>query len=98
MGIEGNIITEYTLKGKLSLLDQNLIGKLNPSNNVLKGKLTYPDSVIIDDYEGPYEVTPIFENITLNTMGLKNTQNITVYSIPYSEEENEYGGLTITIG
>lgn len=50
-------------------------------------------------YAGPYSVTSeAFNNKTLNLAGKFLTKDITVNEIPYKEEENSSGGLTIKIG
>ena len=50
-------------------------------------------------YTGAYTVSPRFnESVTLETAGHSCSGNITVLGVPLTETENEYGGITLTIG
>ena len=49
-------------------------------------------------YEGPYEVTPIFEDQRLETKRKSMSDDITVLAIPIYEVSNPQGGVTVTIG
>lgn len=56
------------------------------------------DYITVASYSGEYEVTPTTEVQTLETEGLKMTDDVTVEQIPYSETSNDEGGTTVTIG
>jgi hypothetical protein len=50
-------------------------------------------------YHGQYEVTPSAVNdITLETAGMKMSNDVTVFKIPYWETSNPQGGFTVYIG
>lgn len=50
-------------------------------------------------YIGKTEVTPMpYFGTTLRTNGTIVESDIIVQPIPYKEEQNEYGGITVTIG
>ena len=57
-----------------------------------------------EDYTGDYEVTSFCAEPLLTTSLILPTSdkhmldNVTVFSVPTSEEYNEYGGVTLTIG
>lgn len=51
-----------------------------------------------DPYEGPYEVTPIFEEVILATKGKNMEDDVTVHEIPVVKVDNPGGGNTVTIG
>lgn len=57
-----------------------------------------------EDYTGVYEVTSFLSNtslttsIVLPTNDKHMTDNVTIYSLPTSEEYNDAGGVTFTIG
>ena len=57
-----------------------------------------------EDYTGDYEVTSFCAEPLLTTSLILPTSdkhmldNVTVFSVPTSEEYNEYGGVTFTIG
>lgn len=60
------------------------------------------DGIYVDGhvpaYEGAYEVTPqAFASTTLETEGLRMTDDVTVHRIPYQSVTNPDGGLTATI-
>ena len=48
-------------------------------------------------YTGEYDVTPTSKEQILNTNGKCLEKNVTIKSIPYKEDENDFG-TTITIG
>lgn len=50
-----------------------------------------------EDYEGPYEATPMFTRQTFQTAKKLMTDNFAVRAINYTEAPNEYG-TTVTIG
>ncbi len=49
-------------------------------------------------YGGDYTVTPAVYPQTVSTKGLCMVKNLTVRAIPYYEEENSAGGITVRIG
>lgn len=57
-----------------------------------------------EDYTGSYEVTSftaaplLTTTLVLPTNDKHMLDDVTVYSVPTSEEYNEYGGVTLTIG
>ena len=57
-----------------------------------------------DDYEGPYEVTSftadplLTTSLVLHTNDMHMLDDVTVYSVPTTEEYNTAGGVTFTIG
>lgn len=57
-----------------------------------------------DDYEGPYEVTSftadplLTTSLVLPTNDMHMLDDVTVYSVPTTEEYNAAGGVTFTIG
>lgn len=64
----------------------------------LAGTLTIPDTVNAEFYDGAYEVTPIFAEITLETAGKTMRRDVSVESIPVHSTTNLSGGYTVTIG
>ena len=54
-----------------------------------------PDSY--DDYEGPYEVTPLLESQTLPTGGKLMRADVEVEEIPTYRTTNPGGGYTVVI-
>ena len=54
--------------------------------------------VPIPVYDGSYVFTPSTFSYFLDTEGKKLISNILINEIPYSEELNSAGGLTIKIG
>lgn len=59
------------------------------NGNDIEFTLTTPSQIGVDNYEGPYEVTPSANEQILNTRNLRTTDNITISAIP----EN-YGLIT----
>lgn len=53
---------------------------------------------IPETYDGPYEVTPDFEDQVLETEDLLMSDDVIVKEIPVAEVTNPAGGLTLTIG
>lgn len=51
-----------------------------------------------EDYEGLYDITPMFEEQVLETENKIMTNDLTVQAIPYYEVSNAQGGQTIIIG
>lgn len=52
----------------------------------------------LEEYSGPYNVTPSLEHQTLYTEQKALMDNIKVFAIPYAEVSNTSGGITATIG
>ena len=52
----------------------------------------------VDPYTGSYEVTPMLTAQTMETKGLRMTDDVTVNPIPITGVTNPTGGLTVTIG
>lgn len=72
-------------------------GKITIKGN-LKGQVGYAQTKSLPYYEGEYEITPKWENITLNTKQKSMKDNVKVTEIPYLEVENPQGGVTVVIG
>lgn len=59
---------------------------------------------VYQDYTGDYEVNSftaeplLTTSLVLPTFDKHMTDNVTVYSVPTTEENNEAGGVTFTIG
>ena len=49
-------------------------------------------------YNGEYEVTPKFEEQTLETKDKIMSENVTIHKIPRYDVSNEAGGKTVYIG
>lgn len=65
---------------------------------VIDGKWSLGYSTI-KEYEGPYDVIPIFKNdITLNTFGKLMSKDVSVKKIPQQRAENAAGGITLILG
>lgn len=65
---------------------------------VIDGKWSLGYSTI-KEYEGPYDVIPIFKNdITLNTLGKLMSKDVSVKKVPQQRAENEAGGITLILG
>lgn len=108
--LEGSLNIESELTGALSAVDSILTGKLTVDNSYkltgslsteelsLSGELHIPPEVPVENYQGSYTVvSKPFKVNTLNTSGLRMTQDITVEKIPYYETGNE-SGYTVYIG
>ena len=78
--ITAELDPQVTLKGSFS-------GVLS-----LHGSLTAPSSAPVPTYTGAYEVTPLAHSaVVLETEGLKMTDDVTVFKIPYYDTSNPYG-------
>lgn len=75
-----------------------LSGKLNAEsvNGVITGTIRHSDTTPY--YNGDYEVTPTAYEQSLETKGLRMTDDVIVNEIPYYETTNESGGYTVIIG
>lgn len=49
-------------------------------------------------YNGPYEVTPTVDGLTLSTRRRSMSKDVSVEPIPIGSVSNESGGRTVTIG
>jgi len=94
--ISGSVQTDVRL---------SLSGNLTTNSNILTGGLTV--STVdrhLETYDGPYTVTPIFDETVqagtqvLNTSNKKMTDDVTVLGVLYLRVANEHGGDTVTIG
>lgn len=57
------------------------------------------DGGIAPTYHGQYVVTPsTVDDIVLETAGMKMSDDVTIYKIPYYETSNPQGGFTVYIG
>jgi len=85
------------LKGTLTAVGR-LSGKLNgvSSINSISGTIQHSDTTPY--YNGKYEVIPAAYEQSLETKGLKMTDDVIVTEIPYYETTNESGGYTVIIG
>lgn len=70
-------------------------GNFKPKN--LRASLKFVP-VHIPTYDGEYVVTPSVDSQSLETAGKKLMYDILVNPIPYSEEPNSSGGITVKIG
>ena len=84
--IVGSINTVSTLKGSIRVKAE------------LQGSLNIGSIFKYDKFEGPYEVTPLTEQQTLNTEQKFVENTITVKAVPYAKVTNSANGTTITIG
>lgn len=96
----GQLVPEVViLRGSIrstGCLSGNIVSKV-----VLKGCAYIPeivDNTTIEEYDGTYVVTPIFDDQVLPTADKLLVNDLTIESIPYSEVTNDSGGLTINIG
>ena len=75
----------------------SISGKVTARGTVA-GKVEIGRTKLLPYYEGEYEITPKWENITLNTKQKSMKDNVKVTEIPYLEVENPQGGVTVVIG
>lgn len=82
----------------------SITGELNIDDVTIEADLGEGGAVSYDTYTGEYEVTSflpenlITSSVILPTRSKLMTNNVTVYSLPVSEEYNAQGGVTMTIG
>lgn len=76
-------------------------------NSVIGAEAKFATSVLprtLDYYTGDYEITSfcadplLTTSLILPTNDKLMTDDVTIYSVPTSEEYNEFGGVTFTIG
>lgn len=77
----------YVIEGKLSAVDEPLIGSIS-------SQIGPP----VDPYEGDYVVIPKFTEQVLPTKDKTMQDDMVVKEIPTAEVSNPAGGLTLTIG
>lgn len=58
----------------------------------VRGDLDYPM------YEGPYDVTPTVDGLTLPTRRRSMSKDVSIEPIPIGSVSNDSGGRTVTIG
>ena len=76
---------------------QELKGRISGQGS-LKGRVVYAQTKPLPWYEGEYELTPIWEDVTLETKQKSMSNNVTMQAIPYAEVDNPSGGVTVIIG
>lgn len=59
--------------------------------------LVIPSQIGIDDYDGPYEVTPSQSEQVLNMRNLRATQNVIINPIPSNYGLITWNGATLTV-
>lgn len=84
------------LKGRISG-QGNLNGNIRDKAK-MSGTLHYAKSKPLPYYEGEYELTPVWENVTLETKQKSMKEDVTMQAIPYAEVDNLAGGKTVIIG
>ena len=57
----------------------------------VSGTIAIPQAVHVEEYEGPYEVTPLTVQQTMQTANLLMTDDVTILQIPYFETSNVTG-------
>ena len=72
-------------------------GRIKAVDGVLKGSVRV-GKFSGEIYDGDYSVTPSNESQSLQTSLKTLTNDIYISPIPYSEEENSSGGITVKIG
>lgn len=77
--MDGNVNSTSIISGELSSVP-SISGSLSPPASV-SGELSIPTYVDVDIYEGEYEITPDFEEQTLQTKNKTLMRNITVNPI-----------------
>ena len=85
-----------TIKGHINDLTITIKGNLK-SGATIKGKLSIPQQIAMDYYDGDYEVTPTNYEQVLYTHQKTMREDVTVHKTPYAEVSNPYGGETVTI-
>lgn len=82
----------------------SIASELNIENVTIESSISEGTVVTYDTYDGDYEVTSflpenlITTSVVLSTSNKLMTDNVTIYSLPVSEEYNDAGGVTMTIG
>lgn len=84
--IYNELVVEGTIRKESAELSGNLTCELTTS-----GKVSIPDVIGEDPFDGPYEVEPIFEDQVLETRSKTMVQDLRVLSIHTYETSNPYG-------
>lgn len=79
--------------------DEEVEYALQPSLQVAWGSTEYIEmrAVPVEDYEGPYEVTPSGVAQTLATTGLRMASDVTINPIPSNYGLVTWDGSTLTV-
>lgn len=67
------------------------------SVNTLSAGLTIPQAMAVEEYSGPYEVTPSEDAQTLEISGKKGTDNIVINAIPSNYGRIAWDGTALTV-
>ena len=84
-----------TLRGRITGA-ATLKGIINPEAT-LKGKITVPEIISADHYQGAYTVTPSSTQQTLSTRDLLLDDDITIEPIPDNYGLITWDGSTLTV-
>lgn len=76
----------------------NKVGGTIAAKGKMSGKVKTAETKPLPYYEGEYELTPIWEDVTLETKQKSMSDNVTMQAIPYAEVDNPSGGVTVIIG
>ena len=76
----------------------NKVGGRIDAKGKMSGKVKSAETKPLPWYEGEYELTPIWEDVTLETKQKSMSDNVTMQAIPYAEVDNPSGGVTVIIG
>ena len=85
-----SVFNELVVKGELSKVSNELSGNVT-FELTTSGKLSIPDVVGDDPFDGPYEVEPTFKNQVLKTRTKSMIQDFTVLKIKTYQTSNRYG-------
>lgn len=94
--MEGALLTMPILHGQLSSVNR-ISGSLSLTG-ALTGALSIPTYIDVEKYDGEYEVSPAFEDCTLETKNKTLTDDILVKAIEVQTVSNLSGGKTVYIG
>ena len=89
------------IKVQFTETDQHIAVEFKETGDILTadvGEVTEVFRDGIQDYLGPYEVTPKVTTDKLPTRDKLMTHDMTILAIPYAEVTNNSGGVTATIG
>lgn len=76
----------------------NKVGGTIAAKGKMSGMVKSAEIKPLPWYEGEYELTPIWEDVTLETKQKSMSDNVTIQAIPYAEVDNPSGGVTVIIG